>query len=188
MAAPMEIIVAPLTVYVAPVGTAFPAVNAAPGGSWFKLGTAGTKNYDERGVTVQHDEQINTFTPAGSTAPRKAYRTSEGFGLEFDLVDLTIEQYAKILNDATVTTTAGPPAIKDINLLQGLTVKTLALLARGVSPVNETLAAQYQVPIVYEAASPSPVYSKGAPAALTVRFQALEDDTLGFGKLVVQTA
>lgn len=188
MAAPYEIICAPLTVYVAPTGTAFPAVNAAPAGSWFKLGTSGTKNYGERGVTVTHDESVSTFTPAGSTAPRKAYRVSEGLAIEFELVDMTIEQYAKILNDTTVTTTVGPPAIKDINLMQGLTVKTFALLARGTSPVNESLPAQYQVPIVYEAASPAPVFSKSGPASLAVRFQALEDDTLGFGKLIVQTA
>lgn len=188
MAAPFEIIVAPLTVYVAPVGTAFPVVNAAPAGPWFKLGTSGTKNYDAKGVTVTHNETIGKFVPAGGTAARKAFRSEEQFLLEFELVDLTIEQYAKVLNDATVTVTAGPPAIKDINLLQGLTVATFAMVARGVSPVNDALPAQYQVPLCYEAASPSVVYSKGAPAALDVQFEALEDATLGFGKLIVQTA
>jgi hypothetical protein len=188
MAAPFEIVASPLTVYVAPVGTAFPAVNAAPGGSWFKLGTSGTKNYDEKGVTVSHSETINTFTPAGGTAPRKAWRSAEGLAIDLELVDLTIEQYAKILNDATVTTTVGPPAIKDINLMQGLTVKNLALLCRGLSPVDESLAAQYQVPICYESASPSPSYRKDQPASLACQFTALEDATLGFGKLIVQTA
>jgi hypothetical protein len=139
-------------------------------GSWFKLGTSGTKNYDEKGVTVSHSETLGTFTPGRRHRARKVFRSAEEFLIDFELVDLTIEQYAKILNDATVTTTVGPPAIKDINLLQGLTVKTFALLARGVSPVNDTLPAQYQVPIVYEAESPSPVYSKGArPARLPVR-------------------
>lgn len=188
MAAPYEIVVAPLTVYVAPVGTAFPLVNAAPGGSWFKLGTNGTKNYDAKGVTVTHNETLQTFTPAGGTAARKAFRTDEALTIEFELVDLTIEQYAKVLNDATVNVTVGPPATKDINLLQGLTVTTFALLARGVSAVNDALPAQYQVPVVYEAASPSLVYAKGAPAALDVQFAALEDATLGYGKLVYQTA
>lgn len=188
MAVPYEVIVAPLTVYVAPVGTAFPAVNAAPGGSWFKLGTNGSKNYNAKGVTVTHNETLGTFTPAGGTAPRKVFRTDEQTLIEFELVDLTIEQYAKLLNDATVTTTVGPPAIKDINLMQGLTVATFALLARGVSPLLDTLPAQYQVPIVYEAASPSIVYAKGTPAALDCQFAALEDAMLGFGKLVVQTS
>lgn len=188
MSAPYEIIAAPLTVYLAPVGTAFPLVNAAPSGSWLKLGTNGNKNYDEPGVTVTHSQTIGTFTPAGGTAPRKAFRTAEAQLVEFSLADLTIEQYAKLLNDATVTTTVGPPATKDINLLQGLTVTTFALLARGISPIADTLPAQYQVPIVYQDESPKPVFSKGGVAMLACRFAALDDLSLGFGKLIVQTA
>lgn len=188
MAAPYEIIAAPLTVYLAPVGTAFPLTNAAPAGTWFKLGTNGSKNYDAKGVTVTHDDTIGSFTPAGGTAKRKVFRTDESMMIEFDLADLTIEQYAKILNDATVTVTAGPPATKDINLLQGLAVTTFALLARGVSPVNDALPLQYQVPIVYASSKPKPVYTKSAAALLNCQFEALEDLTLGFGKLLVQTA
>jgi hypothetical protein len=188
MAAPYEIVAAPLTVFVAPVGTVFPLVNAAPPGAWFQLGASGTKNYGEKGVTVSHPQQINKFTPAGGTAARKAWRTGEQFLIDFELADLTIEQYAKTLNDALVTTTVGPPATKDINLLQGITVKNYALLARGVSSVNEALPCQYQVPIVFQAASPAPVHSKSAPAMLACQFEALDDLALGFGKLVVQTA
>jgi hypothetical protein len=188
MAAPYEIIASPLTVWVAPQGTAFPLVNAAPPGAWFQLGTSGTKNYDAKGVTVSHDETINKFIPAGGTAARKAWRSEEGFSIEFELVDLTMEQYAKIINDVTVNTIVGPPATKDFNLLQGLTVKTFALLARGLSPINESLPAQYQVPIVIEADSPKPAFRKDAPAALAVRFEALEDSALGFGKFLAQTA
>jgi hypothetical protein len=188
MAAPYEVITGPLTVYVAPVATAFPAVNAAPGGGWFKLGTNGTKNYDEPGVTVTHDQTVGKFTPAGSTAARKVFRTAEQLLIEFSLADLTIEQYAKIMNDATVTTTVGPPATKDINLQLGLAVTTFALLARGVSPISDALPAQYQVPIVYQAASPKPVYSKTGVAMLACQFEALDDLALGFGKLMIQTA
>lgn len=188
MAAPFEIVAAPLTVYVAPVGTAFPATNAAPSGSWILLGTSGAKNYDAKGVTVTHGSTEATFTPAGGTAPRKVWRTDESLTIDFDLVDLTPEQYAKVIGDATVTITTGPPATKDIPLLQGLAVKLLALIARGTSPVNDTLPSQYQVPIVYQAANPALVYSKGAPAVLACSFTALEDPTLGFGKLLLQTA
>jgi hypothetical protein len=188
MAAPYEIIAAPLTVYVAPVGTAFPLTNAAPSGSWFKLGTLGSKSYDAKGVTVTHNETIGSFTPAGGTAKRKVFRTDEEFLIDFDLADLTIEQYAKIMNDATVNVTAGPPATKDINLMQGLTVATFALLARGISPIADNLPAQYQVPLAYENAQTKPVYSKGAATLLSVQYEALEDATLGFGKLMIQTA
>lgn len=188
MGAPYEIICNPLTVYLAPVGTAMPAVNAAPSGSWFKLGTSGAKNYDEKGVTVEHDQTIGKFTPAAGTVARKAYRTAEDLKVVFDLVDMTIEQYAMVLNNASVTTAAGPPAIKSIPLQQGLTVATFALLCRGVSPISDALPAQYQVPIVYQEANPTVVYSKGAPAALACEFHVLDDLTNGSGLLVIQTA
>src|SRR3990167_8660628 len=112
MATPYEIVAAPLTVWVAPTGTAFPDVDTAPNGSWTKLGTSGDKNYADDGVTVTHEQTIETFTPAGSTAARKAWRTEEGLLVEFVLVDISADQYAKILNDATVTDTgagAGTP-------------------------------------------------------------------------------
>ena len=185
---PYEVVAGPLTVWLAPVGTAAPAVNAAPSGTWFKLGTSGTKNYDEAGVVVTHTQNLVQWRPAGSTGARKVFRTSEDFMVEFTLDDLTPEQYAKALNDATVTTAAGPPAIKSINLQMGLTVAVFALLARGTSPVNDSLPAQYQVPIVYQASSPKPSYRKDGPAGLDLQYTALEDATLGFGSWIAQTA
>jgi len=69
MAAPEEVVAAPLTIWLAPVGTAFPEIDAAPGVGWEKLGTEGDMNYDESGVSVSHAETVNDFTPAGSTMP-----------------------------------------------------------------------------------------------------------------------
>jgi hypothetical protein len=156
MAAPFEVVAGPLTVFVAPVGTAFPLVNAAPPGTWFKLGTNGPDNFEENGVMVTHNQTLNPWRSAASTVARKVFRSAEEFLLEFTLVDLTIEQYAKVMNDATVSTTVGPPATKDINLMLGTAVTTFAMIARGVSPINDTLPAQYQVPIVYQGARRSP--------------------------------
>lgn len=185
---PYEVLAAPYTIYVAPIATAFPAVNAAPGGAWFQLGTSGTKNYDESGVSVTHSQTLNPWRPAGGTAARKVFRSAEEMMIEFVLVDLTPEQYAKVLNDATVTTQAGPPAVKRFPLLQGLTVKTFAFIARGASPVNDSLTAQYQVTSVYQAASPKPVFKKDSPAALDCQFGALDDGSATPWELVVQTA
>lgn len=188
MSAPYEVVVGPYTVYVAPVGTAFPATNAAPSGSWIKLGTSGAKNYDDKGVTVQHNQTIQRWKPSGTTGNRKAWRSSEVFTVAFELVDLTLEQYAVILNNATVTVQTGPPATKTIQLQQGISVATFALLARGNSPYNDTLPAQYQVPIAFQADNPSPVFSLNTPGGLACTWEALEDATNGFGTLVDQTA
>lgn len=185
-----EIVAAPLEIWLAPVGTAFPEVDAVPAGPWAKLGTSGDKNYTEAGVTVTHNQTINTFRPAGSTAPRKAWRTQEDLLIDFELVDISSAQYAKVLNNATLTQESagiGDAGQDDFNLLMGHDVSLFALLARGVSPSDAALTAQYQVPIVYQAASPKPVFAKGTPAGLACQFAALEDDTNGFGKFVIET-
>lgn len=191
MSAPYEIVVGPLTLYLAPVATAFPSIDTAPSGSWIKVGTSGAKNYDDGGVAVGRNQTVETFTPAGSTAPQKAFRTEEALEIGVTLVDVSPTQYAQAYNNATVTTVAastGVPGTKAIPLLQGFEVATFALLARGKSSVNDALACQYQVPICFQSGSPSEVWDKGAPVKLELSFMALEDSSNGFGKLIEQTA
>ena len=188
MAAPYEVIAAPYTVWVAPTSTAKPNVNVTPSGSWTKLGTSGTKSYDKKGVIVTHGQTIVGWKPAGSTGARKVWRTEEFVTVELDLVDLTAEMYAKVLNDSTLTTTTSPP-VKSFNLQQGAVINELALLCRGISPLGESLNAQYFIPIVYQAADPAPAYAgEGQPAMLTCKFQSLEDSSLGFGSWEEGTA
>lgn len=194
---PFEVVAAPLTVWLAPVGTAFPAVDTEPDASWFKLGTNGDVNYDEEGVTVSHEQTIEKWRGVGSTGPVKAWRTEEELMVGFTLVDISAAQYAKVLNDATVTDTAaatGVPGTSEFGLSQGQDVKTFALLARGKSPAGDDFAAQYQVKRCHQAENPEPVYNKGSePAGLAIQFGALEDPDAAdererFGKLVIQTA
>ena len=128
MPAPHQITAFPLTIYVAPTGEAMPNVDEAPAGNWLKLGTAGAKDYAEEGVTVTHSQTIETFTGAESTAPRKAFRTEEGLVLAFTLSDLSPEQFATILDDASVTTTAAEitdakSAINEIAMTSSTSVK-----------------------------------------------------------------
>lgn len=191
MPAPFEIIAKPLTLYLAPVGTAFPNIDAAPAAAWVKVGTSGDKNYEEDGVTVSHDQSIEGFRPAGGTGLRKVFRTEEDLAIGVTLADLSPDQYAKAINNAAVTTVAAATGVagqKHFSLQRGLEVALFALLARGKSTVNDAFNAQYEVPIAYEGGSPAPVHSKGAAAGLELSFMAIEDDVLGFGKLRNQTA
>lgn len=190
MAAPYEIVASPFTIYVAAVGESFPAIDAAVAGNWVKLGTSGNRNYEDEGVTVTHDQNIEVFRGAGETGPRKAWRTEEDLKVGFTLVDLSPAQYAKVLNDASVTTVAqssGVAGQKHFPTKQGLTVARFALLARGLSTVDDSLTAQLEVPISYQGGNPEPKHAKDAPAGLECEFTALVDDTLGFGKLRIQT-
>ena len=191
---PYEIIGAPLTLWLAPVGTAFPLVGAAPAGTWTKVGTSGDANYSDDGVLVQHVQKTETARPAGRTGPVKAWRAEEDLMIGLTLWDLSLEQYAAAMNNLAITTTAagaGTAGFKRMGLSQGIEVATYALLARGVSAYGDGMVAQYEVPRVFQSANPKIAYKKAKPAGLELEFTALEDmgaatPDVRFGRVVMQ--
>jgi hypothetical protein len=89
----------------------------------------------------------------------------------------------------TVVASTGAAGEKFFSLQRGTAVSTFALLARGISSVNEALNGQYQVPQVYESSSPAPVFKKGTPAELALTYSTLlPQGGGGFGELHIQTA
>lgn len=162
----------PLVVYRAPVGTAFPALGAAPGAGWNLLGVNGNKSYSEDGVTVRHPQTVNRIRPAGSTGPIKAARTDEDFEIEFTLWDLTLEAYAQALSQQAVTD-AGTTRV--MGIYRGFSIPESAVLIRGTSPYDDTLDAQYEIPRAYTEGAPEVAYVKGQPAGLQFLFVALVD-------------
>lgn len=89
-----DLYVGPADVYAAPVGTAFPALDAAPGASWVLLGTQGSRNISEDGVIVRRNVDTSLIMALGTTMPRKAAVTSAGVEVEFTIMDQTAEQLA----------------------------------------------------------------------------------------------
>lgn len=193
---PYEIIAAALTVYFAPTGTAFPAVDEEPSASWTKVGTSGPLNYSDEGVTVEHSQSIELWRALGDSGARKAFRTEEDQKFRLTLVDLTLEQYKLALNNNTITTTAassGVPGTKKIGLSRGQTLHTVALLVRGPSPYMEDGVAQWEVPITVQTGSPEVVFVRDEPAGLELEWTTLVDPNAAsadeyFGRFVAQTA
>lgn len=193
---PFEIIGAPYTLWVAPTGTAFPLIDAAPAGPWAKIGTNGPSNYSDAGVTVAHSQKIAQARPAGSTGPVKAWLDQEDLMISLVLWDLSLEQYQYALNGAAMSTVApgvGVAGYKKVGLSTGRSLTTYAALLRGISPYGDAYSAQYEVPRCYQSASPKPAFVKGKPAGLDLEFTALEDLTAAnpaerFGRLVAQNA
>ncbi|MEL6738963.1 MAG: hypothetical protein AAFO28_08560, partial [Pseudomonadota bacterium] len=138
---PFEIITAPLEVWIADIGTAFPALEQAPGAGWTLLGTNGDRNIAEGGVTVAHDKSYNKIRTDGASGPVKATLGSEDLMFQFTLLDLTLEQYAMALNGNAVNETAagsGTMGFKRIGLSQSVgRTREFALIARGLSPYDE---------------------------------------------------
>ncbi len=97
--APFPIIAAPLTIYQAAVGEAFPLIDATPVGNWSLIGTSGDRNITEDGITVEHPDEKELFYSAGGTGPQKAFRVREGLIIRFTLADISLEQYRHVLNE-----------------------------------------------------------------------------------------
>lgn len=193
---PYEILISPYEVYLAPVGESFPDVDETPGGNWTLLGTNGKFNISEDGVTVTHNQTIEKKRTVGSTGPVKAVRTEEDLMISFILEDLTLEMYAKALNNVTVTDTAaasGTPGYREITLRQGREVAVFAVLVKGKSSYGDSWYGQYQIPKAYDSGNLTPKFNKSDVAALSFEFTALEDPDAAseeerFGTLRMQDA
>jgi hypothetical protein len=191
---PYEIVGQPLSLWLAPVATAFPLVTADPAVAWVLVGTSGKRSQDENGVTVTHTQTLNKVRPGGALGPVKVFRSEEDLTFSLTIWDVTLEQVKLALNSNTLTTTAagvGQAGTKKLGLSRGKSVTEYALLARGDSPYGDGMVAQYQVPRCYNSNSPAIVYRKGVPAGVQLEFTALEDLTaatedLRFGSLVFQ--
>lgn len=196
MSEPYEIIVAPYDVYVAPTGTPFPAIDVAPAAPWVVLGTKGSLNQGEDGVTVTHEQNIEVYRPNGSTGPIKASRTEEGLMIAISLWDVSLEQYQHALNSNQIAQTpaaAGVAGSRAMGLSRGVDVTLRSLLIRGVSPYGDGFNMQYEVPFAFEGGSPEVPFTKGSPATLALQWTALVDPAASspderFGRLIAQDA
>lgn len=171
MPEPSEVIATPLTIYLAPIGTAFPAIDVNPAdfdAAWEVLGTNGAKNYGENGVTVAQSETTVDFTPAGSTFPSKRFRTAESNKISLDLVDVSPAAYAKVMNDAALVV-AGTDT--SFSMIRGDQVNSFAVLARGMSAVDNELNQQFEISKAFVSVNGDAVYNKGVPVRLPIEIE-----------------
>jgi len=192
---PFEVIAGPATLYIAAYGTTFPLIDAAPGGSWTKIGTSGDLNYDEEGITVEHAQETSPWRALGDAGTRKMFRMSEDLRIRVILVDMTLEQYRFALEHNAVTDTpasTGVAGIRELGLSRNLDMTARALLVRltGLSPYGSVWNAQYEIPRAQQTGNPAPVIRKGQPMGLALEWTALVDTAAStpseyFGRLVV---
>ena len=187
---PLEIICAPCEVFITTESgsVVFPDTEDTPPSPWVKMGTNGSRSIAEGGVTGTHEQVLVYHRVEGSTGPVKATRTSEDLRVSFTLLDLTAGVYTHGLAGDAVTMSG---TTRSIPLSRNFTVRECKLLIRGASPQASVASAQYQIPRAVQNGNVTPVYSKGAPAALAFEFLALEDpssSTTGerFGTLVTK--
>jgi len=198
---PYQILMVPFEVWIAPVGTAYPAPNiyglAIPT-PWTRFGTSGTEDMDDSGVEVAFTQKFGEFRGAGSTGIRKVTRTTEDMLIRFKLADVTLYQFRHALNENPMQITpasVGIPATEVVKLYQGVDVNNVALMIRGFSPRSGDANGfrQYQVPNCWQSGQPKMNHTKGKAADIDFEFTALADPFSAtaadrFGKIVDYTS
>lgn len=192
-----EIISGPLTLFLAPVGTAFPTIQTAPASPWVQLGTNGARNYDVPGVTVMHSSNYGEVRSAGATGPMVAFVEQEDLKFRVTLLDFTLEQYTYAMEQNPITTVApatGVPGTRSMGLSRGPgRAAEFALIAQGPSPYLDGQIARFLVPRCYQSGNVEAVHTKGRAVGIQLEFTALEDnaaagDAVRFGRLTAISA
>jgi len=170
---PYAQLVGPVDVYVAPYGTAEPAIDAAVPSTWYKLGpTTGDQ-------TIEHSGDLEVFRDNDHQGPVKVTRPEEDLMVTFTVVDMTYEKYARIINDVgkIATSTSGSANVKRLPFKRGATPTNYALLMRGSADSPYGLyPGQNYIPRCVQSGNPAPARGKATRAELECEFMTLEDD------------
>ena len=167
---PFEVIAGPARVWLASVGVTMPGITdndaAILALGFVELGRT------DGGVSVAHNESIELIMVDQVTGPVKAIRTEETIVVSFSFANLTLENYAKVLNNVAVATVAAQE--RSITLYQGVTVQQFAMLVRGDSPYEDSVL-QFELPVVSQTGSPSLTFTRDDKAVLETEWTTLED-------------
>jgi hypothetical protein len=167
----------PATLFLAPIGTDMPAVDDDPAdfpAGWEVLGTDGDKDYDESGVVMSQTEEVFNLKGSGSTTTKKRFRTGESNLVKLNLIDVDPDSWAKVLNDQQVETiapTMGVAGEKRFSLHRGAKVAAFATLIRYVSPVDNDLNGQIEIPKAFVSVNGDSTFNKGVATMLPVEIE-----------------
>lgn len=172
---PFEQLTGTLKVYIAPCTSSptVPDVDVTPTSPWVELGDT------DGDQSIEHAGALTYFRDNTYQGPRKAVRPEEDVIYGFTLVGLTLEHYARVLDDVddveTGTTSAGY-GTKTIPMERGFSPTEYALLFRGEaqSPYG-VWPAQYVCTRGVMDGEPQPTFAKDGRAGLDVEFHALVD-------------
>ena len=177
---PYKIVVGPLKLYYAAVGTAAPTSFPDTPSGWTEMAAY----QGESGIVITPEQTTEEIFVDNDTAPQKAVRTREGLTVEVPVLDMSPEVMAKANNGVTVTTLTDR---KEVPLYRGLDIDEMAVLAYGQQgPVGNDMKAFYWMPRAYVMTHGPKTYVKGEPTMYTVTFRALRHSTERLGKYIVE--
>lgn len=176
-ASPQEVLGGIFDAWIAPALTARPYLDLDPLSPWALLGTGGSRNVSEDGVTISMPQTVNAWRSLRSMGPVKHFRASEDVSVKFSLADMTLEQFAVAMGGNTVTPvpSGGHVGYRTMGITRGPNVRQYAILLRFASPYGDDLASQLYVPIMSLVGNPELALKKGAPMLVPFEFMGVED-------------
>ena len=157
-------------IYLAPVREAPPAVNTLPAGNWIYLGET------DGDQTIEHSGALTLFRVNERTGPVKAVRPEEDVVASFTLVELTLENYARVLHEVNNVLTSATPDRREMPFKRGSCPVEYALLMLGIADSPYGLYPAYNyLPRVVSDAEPTVTRARDGRAALEAMYRALED-------------
>lgn len=185
---PYEIMTGVGRLYIAAVGTPFPALDEEPGADWRDLGLT------QDGVTITMEQEIAQIFVDQENGPVKESRTQETMTIATSLAEATLENLADILGQDVITVAPGAGTIgtKEVILRRGAAIKTFALLFRGESAYGNW-PAQYEIPRGYFGGNLEMEDTKDGNRKYNIEFVATVNksgttDAEKYGRLVMQSA
>lgn len=178
------------TIYVGPIGEAFPALDTTPAGNWVTLGET------KEGVTVVYEDSIEGIRVDQETGIVKAIRTEEDMRIETSLAVGTLENLSYFLNGNAVTDTpagSGTIGTREVANYRGGVVQEFSILFRATSPYGDNYPAQYELPRGYFEGPSGLEYMKDDTVVIPCVFNVMVDltaatDAEKFGRLIAQDA
>lgn len=188
-----DIIIAPATIYSAPVGEALPAIDTvqygvAWGGNWVNMG------YTLTPVSLQYDQELFELEVEQLTNPVKRLRTKETAMIETTLAEISGANLNLPL-DGTVTTVAAGASIRGKTTVEAggkTTITEKAVGFEGLMKVDNTISLPVRI-FFYKCTiqlNGKLEFSKKAAAGIPIQIKALADTSKVVGKqiLIMQIA
>lgn len=198
MAFPDEVMAGSWTMYIAPAVQAQPATPAtAPHANYILLGSQGSLNVDEAGITVRKTYESEDWYSLGLPVRVKSFTTREAVEVEFNMADMTAETLSHLLGgpataagDVVDTAPgAGTVGYRSLALARGFTNRQFTLLMRKAeSAYDSTMVSEIWLPRVQAAGNADFVWVKNTPAVAHFFYKCIHDTTNGIGIYRAQDA
>ena len=175
--------------YIAPVGTAFPALTVAtPASPWVALGET------QDGVKLTIAKSVEQIRVDQRHGPVKAILPESDGTIETKLALGTLENLAYILGNTVTDTAPGAGTIgtRALGLYPNSETQEYSILFRGQSPYGD-FPGQYQLPRGYFDGDIEMEHKKDGNVAFPISFMVLEDldaatEDLRYGQALYQDA